>query len=407
MIPVTIQTAWDSYTKHLHTYFYNPDTEAVRIALTVAASHFHKNCDPIWLFVLGPSSGDKTSIVINSLQSLPEVHPKGELTSKTFLSGYTGTAHPSLLHQIGSGIITFKDFTTFMSKRPEDQAEIASQLREIADGSFNKDTGKGLPLKWQGKITVIAAATPALERAWATRRDLGERFLQVRINRKDGMQQAEFAQRQRGKEEFISGTMQQLAKAFFQATPSITNPPPNLSNEQMSRVAAMSEIVTHCRGSVPRHPITNAICDLPQIENSGRLPKALASLISNHAALFRRTNVEEEDMEVGRRVALNTIPAMRSLVVRMVPIQGCLEQERIGSSSGLPESTLSYLIADLEALGVIRVKRNEIVSNEIALTPLITKLWNQAFGTPTPSQPQERMEQPAQVIPVAPLGIVH
>lgn len=328
---------------------------------------------------------------------------KGELTSKTFLSGYTGSAHPSLLHQIGSGILAFKDFTTFMSKRPEDQAEIASQLREIYDGSFVKDTGKGITIRWKGKLTVIAAATPALERAWATRRDLGERFLQVRISRKDGMQQSEFAQRQRGKEEFISSTMQSLAKAFFQCTPSITNPPPPLSNEQMTRVAAMSEIVSHCRGNVPRHPMTNIICDLPQIENSGRMSKALASLISNHAALFRRREVEEEDMLVGRRVALNTIPATRSLIIDTVPIQGCLAQERLGLTSGLPDSTLSYLIADLEALGVLRVKRNEIVSNEIALTPLISRLWNQAFGSPS-TLAIPLVATPAPQVQPAPLG---
>lgn len=341
---------------------------------------------------------------------------KGELTAKTFLSGYTGTANPSLLHQIGSGILAFKDFTTFMSKRPEEQAEIASQLREIYDGSFVKDTGKGITISWKGKLTVIAAATPALERAWATRRDLGERFLQVRISRKDGMQQSEFAQRQRGKEEFISSTMQSLARTFFQVTPSITNPPPKLNNEQMTRVAAMSEIVSHCRGNVPRHPMTNTICDLPQVENSGRMSKALASLISNHAALFRRAEVEEEDMLVGRRVALNTIPATRSLIIDNVPLTGCLQTERLKLSSGLPESTLSYLIADLEALGVLRVKRNEIVSNEIALTPLISRLWNQAFSSQDqPSQPSQpevepqvelaHQAQPLPQQPALPLGL--
>lgn len=323
----------------------------------------------------------------------------GELTSKTFLSGYTGTAHPSLLHQIGSGILAFKDFTTFASKRPEEQAEIAGQLREIYDGAFSKNTGKGIPITWKGKMTVIAAAVPALERAWATRRDLGERFLQVRINRKDGVQQSEYAQRQRGYEEHISSTMKKLALTFFQLSPPITNPPPRLSNGQMSRVAAMAELVAHCRGTVPRHPMTNAIMDLPEIENSGRLSKAIASLISNHAALFRRTVVEEDDLNIGRRVALNTIPSKRMLVIDSVPISGSIGSDILTLNSTLPQSTISSVIADLESLGVVKVQHNEVVANQISLTPQMVQLWKAAF---LPLSEAPLVVQPSQAI-----GAVH
>lgn len=329
---------------------------------------------------------------------------KGELTSKTFLSGYTGTSNPSLLHQIGSGILAFKDFTTFASKRTEDQSEIAAQMREIYDGSFVKDTGKGVTIRWQGKLTIIAAATPVLEKAWSAKRDLGERFLHVRISRKDGMQQSEFAQRQRGKEEFITRQTKELARAFFQATPPIINPPPTLSPEQMTRVAAMSEIVCHCRGNVPRHPMTNAITDLPIVENNGRISKVLASLISNHAALFRRSEVHEIDMLAGRRVALNTIPANRALIIDAVPSKGCLQTDRLKALCGLPDSTLSNYISDLEALGVLIVKRNEIVSNEIALTPLIANLWNKAFSSPLCVPVEEKEEHQKATVVQFPLG---
>ena len=379
--PVSI--AFQAYATHLKKWFFNPDIEAAQVTLAVAASHFHKDCDPVWLHVLGPSSGDKTSICINSLLDLPQVEMQGELTAKTFLSGYTGTAHPSLLHKIGSGILAFKDFTTFMSKRPEEQAEIAAQLREIYDGSFVKNTGKGITIAWKGKITIVAAATPALERAWATRRDLGERFLQVRISRKDGVQQSEYAQRQRGYEEFITSTMRSLAKAFFQLVPPIISPPPKLSPSQMTKVASMAELVSHCRGAVPRHPITNAIIDLPQIENSGRMSKALASLISNHAALFRHVTITEEDMAIGRRVALNSIPSTRSLIIDTIPLSGSIGTDRLILATGLPESTVSFLVGDLEALGVLKVTHNTVIANEVSLTPLVAQLWSQAFEQPS------------------------
>ena len=381
----SIQSAWDAYVAHVRTYFYKPDIEAASITLAAAASHFHKNADPCWLFILGPSGGDKTSVCINSLLDLPEVHLKGELTAKTFLSGYTGTAHASLLHKIGSGILAFKDFTTFASKRPEEQAEISSQLREIYDGVFVKDTGKGILIKWEGKLTVIAAGTPNLEYAWATRRDLGERFLQVRISRKDGIKQAEYAQRQRGKEEFISRTMRDLAKAFFQATPSITNPPQPLSDIQMNRVAALSELVSHCRGVIPRDKLTGVINGEPVVENTGRMSKVLAGLISNHSALFRKPAIDERDISIGKRVALNTIPALRYLILRTVPINASINMDRIQAKLNLPESTVKLHVSDLEQLGILRIQRCEMVSNEISLSPLACSLWGQAFPAPLAS----------------------
>lgn len=397
----TVMENWEAYKLHLNKWFFKPDIQAAEVALSAVASHFHKGCDPCWMFILGPSSGDKTSICINSLLDLPNVHMKGELTAKTFLSGYTGTANPSLLHQIGDGIIAFKDFTTFISKRSEDKSEIMAQLREIYDGTIVKDTGKGLPLVWKGKITIVAAATPALEREWATKRDLGERFLQVRISRKEGIGQSQFAQRQRGYESYISEQMRKLALAFFQSTPPIAYPPPLLSPAQITRIAAMSEIVAHARGAVPRHQVTNAIMDLPQIENSGRMSKSLASLISSHAALFRRTTVEEEDILIGKRVALNTIPSTRALIIDSIPLDKSVTLTHLQIQSGLPESTINYLVGDLEALGVLRIEHNQRVENQISLSPEITNLWKQAFSpldllpttTPDAPHPQEGLPQ--------------
>lgn len=383
-----IQEAWTNYVKHLNEYFYSPDTEAVEIVLSVIASHFHKECDPIWLFIVGPSGGDKSSVCINTTLDIPNVHMQGIITAKTFLSGYTGTANASLLHKIGSGILAFKDFTTFLSQGKEEQAQIQSQLREIYDGSFVKETGKGLPLKWKGKITVIAAVTPALEREWGARRDLGERFIQVRIGMKDGVSQAESAQRQRGLEEFISKRMRELATKFFQMNPAITNPPPKLSIGQMTRVAAMSTLVAHCRGYVPTNPITGAITGLAEIENSGRMAKCIAGIISNHAALFRRQTVDEVDMEIGKRVALNSIPSNRALVIDRIPLDGFLTTSQLVARVGLPKSTITSLCDHLEALGVLRIQRNEQIDNNYSLTTGIKGLWNKAFNPiASPSSP--------------------
>src|SRR5215472_2555348 len=108
---------WNEYVAFLRKWFFNPDIQAAEITLSAVAAHFYKDSEPAWLFILGPSSGDKSSICIRQVTDLPLVHPCGDLTFKTFLSGYTGLPNTSYLHRIGnSGILSFKDFTTFLSK---------------------------------------------------------------------------------------------------------------------------------------------------------------------------------------------------------------------------------------------------------------------------------------------------
>lgn len=370
---------WSSLVDHVRDWFHDPDIGALEISLSAVASHYHEGADPAWLFVIGPSGGDKSSIIVNSCLGMENAHLMGDLTPKTFLSGYTGAPNASLLHQIGSGIMVWKDFTTFISKRLEEQSEIASQLREIYDGYWKKDTGKGNPQEWHGKMTVIAAATPALERHWSSLGDLGERFLTVRLARKDGLKQAEAAQKQAGREVFISKHMRELATAVMRATPPITYPPPVLSPAQRYRVSCMAELLAHARGKVPRSA-KGDIIGLAEIENSSRASKELNSLVSGHASLFRRAQIDSElDMWVATRVAKNSIPISRYLVLSSIASQAQpMGTVDLLAKSRLPESTLRYIVSDLEALGLV-LSESGAAQNTHRLSDETRSLWDQAF----------------------------
>src|SRR5271157_980766 len=55
-----ITTKWNEFVTHLNTWFYDVDIEAVAIVLSTTISHFNKDSLAAWLFVIGPSGGDKT-----------------------------------------------------------------------------------------------------------------------------------------------------------------------------------------------------------------------------------------------------------------------------------------------------------------------------------------------------------
>jgi Fe2+ or Zn2+ uptake regulation protein len=101
------------------------------------------------------------------------------MTEKTLLSGYkVGGKDNSLLKTIGNGIMIFSDFTSILAKNPVSRGEILSQLKLVYDRKVTKYTGTG-KVYWDGKIGVLAGATPDIYYHLEAGRSMGERFLYV------------------------------------------------------------------------------------------------------------------------------------------------------------------------------------------------------------------------------------
>jgi hypothetical protein len=195
----------------LQKWFYKPDLQAIRIVLGAIQAHYLKIGDPAWLFIVAPPGSGKTAMSIMGTANLPQMHMLSDITENTFLSGFHGHQQPGLLEKLGpvqqagntyttqgDGIFSMKDFTTVLSMRREKRAAILAQLREIHDGQYTKHFGTGVTKVWRGRVAVIAAVTPALDRHYAIFNSLGERFLQVRSHRPDSEEAGEWAIWQQG-----------------------------------------------------------------------------------------------------------------------------------------------------------------------------------------------------------------
>lgn len=355
MAPVSTATpaAWTRLASHITDWFYRPDLEALEVAVSAAVAHYGVESDPVWLFVLGPSGSGKSSVIINALSGLPKTWVMGDLTTKTFISHFKGKENAGLLHQIGaSGLLLFKDFTTIISKRDDDRNEIAAQLREIYDGKWRRDTGVGGTPGWEGKITVIAAATPALERAWSLKRELGERFVTVRWPRIGGARMARQAAAQRGREPEIARKMKELTFELCCARP-LAKPAP-LNDLWGERTANLADMVARLRGSVVRESYgKHEIIDVPSIEEPSRLNKTLELLVSSHAALWER-EPGADDYRIAKRVAFDSIPSLRKSIFEFLKDGALITQSELCNALDLPESSVRYQCEELAALKVLK-----------------------------------------------------
>lgn len=368
---------WTDVRSYLREWFHEPDTEALAIALAACRAQAYTGCLPVWLFVVGPASTGKTSIVMEACSEFPLAREVGDLTPRTFLSGKKGA--PSLLFEGGRNhLFLFKDFTTFLSKRPEDRAAIAGQLREIYDGRWTKDTGEIGAQPWQGRVTVIAASTHALEHHWALHRNLGERFLTVRWPEGDPLKQAECAEKQVGHYPEIRESIHKLIKQFLE--PVLKSPPPAFKITQCQEIESLGPLIARARVHVSRSESHDKITEVFPAEGPSRIVQAIHTLAFAHAELMGSPEI---DLGLVRRVAFDSIPWRREQVLRVLPNDDLgLRFEQIEEATDIPRSSLQRTLEDMEAARLIEHHQTD-GAHWYSLKPVVIK-WLQQAGWDLP-----------------------
>ena len=177
--------------KEIQQYQYLEDTGIIDITLASYIANRLRLSDPVWLIIIGASSGGKSQIVRPIAMSDDKfIHRIDDVTENTFLSGVRekeGDTSMSLLKRMGEhGIITISDFTVIMSKNSEARNAILSQFRMIYDGEMVKHSGSSKePIEWKGYMGVIAGSTPSIYHSFEEVADMGERFIYYRMKEFD------------------------------------------------------------------------------------------------------------------------------------------------------------------------------------------------------------------------------
>lgn len=169
--------------KQIQEYQYFEDTDIIDISLASIIATRLKLGNPVWLIIIGASSGGKSQILRPlALTDTKFMHRIDDLTENTFLSGISGD-DSSLLKRIGkNGMIVISDLTVLFSKNSESSAAILSQFRMIYDGEMVKFTGnQKKPIEWKGSLGILAGSTPTIYSNFEQFADMGERFIYYRM----------------------------------------------------------------------------------------------------------------------------------------------------------------------------------------------------------------------------------
>jgi hypothetical protein len=157
------------------------------VALAVAVSKELCDEDPVWLILIGASGGGKTE-AIRLVADVADARVD-ELTRAGLLSWTLGkkAQRTGLLAQIPNvALATISDFSTVVTMGDrEARARMFSMLRVVYDGRVYRSIGgqpaaEGDKLEWEGHLTLLAGATPAIDTHLSFEATLGERWLLFR-----------------------------------------------------------------------------------------------------------------------------------------------------------------------------------------------------------------------------------
>lgn len=309
----------------------------------------------LWAFLIGPSGGGKTEL-LNSLNDLGDVDSISMLTPNTFLSGMPGPSDASLLPKLDKKIALFKDWTSILSLQKDAKAELMSQFREIWDGSMKKVFGNGKTRTWEGKISVLAASTQAVDLNQQQYTHLGERFLNYRLVTPDRKLVAmrsldnDSKQEQMGLE--IRGAMFQFVKGVdFK---SFLEKIPVMPDEYKPQIVNLANFCTMARSGIIRDfGMKKEVIFVPAAEMPTRISGQLSKLVSG-LMMSNKGEFMEADMDIVYKVALDSIPQTNKMVIKEMAKADNQTTAEIASALGYPTDPIKMYLENLAMLHVCK-----------------------------------------------------
>lgn len=354
---VTFQEVKETFQKWL----YLSDPSILDIIFGSYLAH-HLPGERVWLLIVAASGGVKTEI-IRSLELIPDTYPLSNLTGRSLISGTRskeGEADPSLLPQIDGKVLAIKDFTCLLTLPASQRKEILGTLRDAYDGYTSKSFGNLGTVGYKSRFGLIAGVTPIIDKYHDVETELGERYLKLRIEHTSSKAAIRQALNNSGHEEVMRSEIATIVGKFFIQ---------NFSDQKLSNVSfpatfqdlliALADVTTTIRSRVPRQWKSEALEYLPNPEVGTRLAKQLSQLAKGVALLRGDTTISNSVFELIKRVALDSVPALRRKVLEaLFYFSDFASTEEISEQCGLPTKSVKLILEDFTLFGVTERKTN-------------------------------------------------
>lgn len=337
------------------TYLLIEDDAIIEAPLAVRIAHDFVDAEALALVTVGPSSSGKTEITV-AIGGSHKGYPISDLTSRTLVSGWRYSAgNASLINRLKDNVLCIKDLTSILSGRADERAKILGQLRELLDGSYERDWGNGEHLDWAGKLSIIGACTPIIDQHHEAIAQLGTRFLYVRTAIADATAIAKAAMERGGASKQARAHAAQVVKDFVAQFAPVALAGIALSDEHRDELARWAVFLATARAPVPRDPYRRDIIETPVVEGPARAVKQLHMIAAARARLEGRAVISSQDVALARRIAWDSVPSLRARVLAAVlETPGAIVEQVEADVQPGAATPIRRALEDLYVLGLVR-----------------------------------------------------
>lgn len=320
--------------------------------------------DPVWLMLVGASSGGKSELLM-SFDKVLNVYPKDKITSHTLISGSTfaGGGDPSLIPRLNQKILIIKDFTNLLSLNQQQRDEIFGQLRCAYDGKTSHDFGNGLTRMYYSKFGVMLGTTPAIDIFTEGYTALGERFLRWVMptvhSLEDKRKIARKASENVTKEEEMREDLLKIAADTLRYD---YKKAPTISEKIEDRIFCLAEWTANMRGTVVRDKFSKEILYHPFQELCLRLVKQYKKQLLGTGMFRGVTDITDTEYKLIRHIAVSTVPTKLKEFVRIMYTrkQNSWTVRDLSNAVKLPVGTCERTVEDLRLLDILDKNRNKM-----------------------------------------------
>lgn len=329
-----------------------PDPGHLLVVLATAAVR-DLDDDPTWLLLVAPPSSGKSEAV-RALDTCADAH-LDDVTAAGMLSWRSGKkpTPTGVLTRVGErALVTFGDLSTLLADSDRGRRDAAfALLRKAYDGHVVRDLGTAPePLEWRGKLTVVGAVTGIIDNYSAHSDALGPRWVYYRMPERDeaAKRRAAVLARRGGLKGHRQALAQKIAQVVYEARPRAATV--DIGDDLHAAVEDAALVTCWGRGSVPRHGYGRREIDgLPVVEEPPRVIRQLLGIARGLLAL----GLSEALVQIlVRRVAVDSMPASRALVLRALTLTSG-STASVAREVDIDRKVARFRLEELELIGAV------------------------------------------------------
>ncbi len=334
--PICFETLKGTYKKWIHL----ENDYAMRVTIATALSQKLPGI-PCWVFLIGPPSTGK-SVFITALGDEPNdfSYPMTEFTAASLITGHN--EGEDLMTKFDGMIVPVTDLTSILTSGEDERAKIFSKLRVMFDGKYQKAFGGEVAEKrLKVHCTILAGVTNEIERYRIVMAALGDRYfgVRVRIDTKEASKKAQWVSDNEKEGEMTTELKLYTLSFIKQVWDSGIMEKVTISDKLKLDIRIISEFL-----GVMRTPVSldfqGRTNYTPEAEGPMRLTKQFSKLAKSLAALDGREEVNEDDINILKRVAIDSLPELRAKVISS--LIGEIEFDE-GEDTIITEAHINYL----------------------------------------------------------------